>query len=839
LQSGYRSSNALNANLDAIEAALENTLSRDGTSPNQMSAPLDMNSNRITNLATPVSGSDAARLTDVLTVAPGTDVAAFLTTPSSANLAAALTDETGTGLAVFNTSPSLTTPTITGGTITGITDIAVADGGTGASTAADARTNLGLAIGTNVQAYDADLTTWAGITPGTGVATALAVNVGSAGAPVLFDGAGGTPSSMTLTNATGLPIAGGGTGASTVTTANQNLGTFNTRALAIAATVPADMLALELLGYTASGDGGAGLYKRVASEPSHIGKLQTANGIWFELVPTDGVLTSAAHGILGDDTDETTKVDSFLSRAVPGVRLVFSPVSNRIRTTAPISQALTAGCVIDFGDIPIIYGDTTASTSGSRVMFTFTGTGYWLIKPRLLCETQNQEYTGLTLTASSYATVVEPYISNFRWVGLSIFDATPATSHHILIEGGQLPLSRFCTVSNGAYVYYNRTDVSYDWAATAEGIANGGVWSAPSLYYDGFLLSGGHHQYLIDCIANEVGQSGVYGGNDLTDVWVVRGQYNGNYNKGVDFGPTSGRTTNINVLNVEAIDNKTGNIHFFQADDGLIEGCTAYDTIGSDAIKLNGECLRNRIVNNKIKAAGFKLFANTAGTPSINNQFIDNLDMGGAGTISIDTAANLYTAYDRTTREILGTKIFDGAITAQSTVGVEGRITGTGGLWSDRTGDSSFDGRDLLRLLASADNSIVQFTANKPVNLVTEAGAVQGLVVGDFQSHGTALSATVLFLGQAARLVIPSTAQTDENSLWYDDTNNVLSYRNDVGTKKVFGTIRGAVGSRPAASSGIAGEVYIVDGGAGVADAVTMVVKDAADAYVWKTVTLT
>lgn len=39
---------------------------------------------------------------------------------------------------------------------------------------------------------------------GTGVATALAINVGSAGAPVLFNGAGGTPSSMTGTNITGL-----------------------------------------------------------------------------------------------------------------------------------------------------------------------------------------------------------------------------------------------------------------------------------------------------------------------------------------------------------------------------------------------------------------------------------------------------------------------------------------------------------------------------------------------------------------------------------------------------------------------------------------------------------
>jgi hypothetical protein len=43
---------------------------------------------------------------------------------------------------------------------------------------------------------------------GTGVETALAVNVGSAGAFVTFNGALGTPSSGTLTNASGLPVAG-------------------------------------------------------------------------------------------------------------------------------------------------------------------------------------------------------------------------------------------------------------------------------------------------------------------------------------------------------------------------------------------------------------------------------------------------------------------------------------------------------------------------------------------------------------------------------------------------------------------------------------------------------
>jgi hypothetical protein len=42
----------------------------------------------------------------------GTSVAAFLATPSSANLAAALTDETGTGAVVFATSPTLVTPAL-------------------------------------------------------------------------------------------------------------------------------------------------------------------------------------------------------------------------------------------------------------------------------------------------------------------------------------------------------------------------------------------------------------------------------------------------------------------------------------------------------------------------------------------------------------------------------------------------------------------------------------------------------------------------------------------------------------------------------------------------------
>ena len=69
------------------------------------------------------------------------------------------------------------------------------------------------------------------ITFGTGVQTALGVNIGSAGAPVLFNGALGTPSSGTLTNATGLPVGGiSATGTPDNTTYLRGDGTWSTPA---------------------------------------------------------------------------------------------------------------------------------------------------------------------------------------------------------------------------------------------------------------------------------------------------------------------------------------------------------------------------------------------------------------------------------------------------------------------------------------------------------------------------------------------------------------------------------------------------------------------------------
>ena len=78
ITSGFASITSLNANFVALRDAFDNTVSRDGSSPNTMSADLDLNGNDITNVNT-------------ITDSTGTDVVAAVTTLK--NQASAFADE--------------------------------------------------------------------------------------------------------------------------------------------------------------------------------------------------------------------------------------------------------------------------------------------------------------------------------------------------------------------------------------------------------------------------------------------------------------------------------------------------------------------------------------------------------------------------------------------------------------------------------------------------------------------------------------------------------------------------------------------------------------------------
>jgi hypothetical protein len=96
----YSSKATINNNWDLIEAAIENTLSRDGTAPNTMSGDIDMNSNSIKNLADPVDDGDPiskgwanSNLSSAVASASATAAAAS-ETAAAASAAAALVSET-------------------------------------------------------------------------------------------------------------------------------------------------------------------------------------------------------------------------------------------------------------------------------------------------------------------------------------------------------------------------------------------------------------------------------------------------------------------------------------------------------------------------------------------------------------------------------------------------------------------------------------------------------------------------------------------------------------------------------------------------------------------------
>jgi hypothetical protein len=81
---------------------------------------------------------------------------------------------TNLGLGTLSTQNS-NAVSITGGSITGISALSVAVGGTGATTAANARTNLGLGIGTDVQPFSNQLTAFSGLST-----TGIVVRTGAA-----------------------------------------------------------------------------------------------------------------------------------------------------------------------------------------------------------------------------------------------------------------------------------------------------------------------------------------------------------------------------------------------------------------------------------------------------------------------------------------------------------------------------------------------------------------------------------------------------------------------------------------------------------------------------------
>jgi hypothetical protein len=77
---------------------------------------------------------------------------------------------------------------------------------------------------------------------------------------------------------------------------------------------------IETSGYTTAGDYGGALYKKVGSEPSHDGKIQIAQGSWYELA--EPIVTPEMFGAVGDGT--TNDAAAIISALELGRKVSFS-----------------------------------------------------------------------------------------------------------------------------------------------------------------------------------------------------------------------------------------------------------------------------------------------------------------------------------------------------------------------------------------------------------------------------------------------------------------------------------------------------------------------------------
>ncbi len=168
--------------------------------------------------------------------------------------------------------------------------------------------------------------------------------------------------------------------------------TFVTRASIASATVHSGVEVIRTIGHSNLFDGGAAVYARVVSEPSHPGKVQSDDGAWWELRPINGRVSVRAFGAKGNGTDDDhPAIQNAIDYALElgGCEIWFDPGVYRTGDTIYLKSFAHLRAhfgsvrikLLDGADCSIIESDgfdvwdawTTGSTDGYPMEFSIDG----------------------------------------------------------------------------------------------------------------------------------------------------------------------------------------------------------------------------------------------------------------------------------------------------------------------------------------------------------------------------------------------------------------------------------------------------------------------------------
>jgi hypothetical protein len=256
-------------------------------------------------------------------------------------------------------------------------------------------------------------------TPGTGVATALGVNVGTAGAPVVNGGALGTPSSGTLTSATGLPISTGVSG--------------------LGASVAAFLATPSSANFAAAVTGGTGTGANVFGTAPTISSLNATTAATLAFITgstqclqvnTSGAVSGTGAACGGSGSTGANPTATAADTAVNGSATTFMRSDG-----APAVQKASSSA---FGVVKVD-GATIVSTAGvisfNAPINAQVGTTYTVLSTDLgkIITLTNSSPIAVTVPIASTSGFGAPFYTSISNQGAGVATLTPTTS---TIDGG-------------------------------------------------------------------------------------------------------------------------------------------------------------------------------------------------------------------------------------------------------------------------------------------------------------------------------------------------------------------------------------------------------------------